>query len=322
MQTQQQKIDAAFKSLKHSIEVSKVEGDWTPEVESAQMVALSDIQDAGFDWEADEELMRFCQRATDVEAAEATLLHFTRWVETQQRVKVASFRGDKQKVEVTCYFYPQGKHDVTPEPCMQIVTEDGDVCLEQSWAYGDTVGDVDGCLHVFEAFCEDTGPDTYEAFFDDEEPDLDHYCERKVILAERAQQPRVESRWLIDTVLCQHEKTTQIDVDDFVEEGSTTHYMRGYCYPRGKVGCGSDPFVEIVKMIDADPKGEEGEVVAEIDIDCNLSSAKVSERAADVFNAWCDGDGYIEYAERQIDSMVEQYLEDAAMRQLEDRFYG
>tara|TARA_Y100000114_G_scaffold53144_1_gene48509 strand:- start:8560 stop:9222 length:663 start_codon:yes stop_codon:yes gene_type:complete len=130
------------------------------------------------------------------------------------------------------------------------------------------------------------------------------------------------ARYLIDTVLCQHEKTTQIDVDDFVEEGSTTHYMRGYCYPQGKFGCGSDPFVEIVEMIDADPKGEEGEVVAEIDIDCNLSPAKVGERAADVFNAWCDGDGYIEYAERQIESMVEQYLEDAAMRQLEDRFYG
>jgi len=106
------KIDAAYKSLKHSIEVAKVEGDWTPEVESAQMIALSDIEDAGYDWEADEDLMRYCLKATDVEAAEATLLHFTRWVEAQQ------------------------------------LADD-----------------------------------------DDEEPDLDHYCERKVILAERAQRP-------------------------------------------------------------------------------------------------------------------------------------
>ncbi len=108
---QKQKIDWAYQSLRYNIEVAKAGGDWTLEQEGAQMIALSAIADAGFDYEADEDLMRYCLKATDVEAAEATLLHFTRWVETQQ------------------------------------LAED-----------------------------------------DDEEPDLDHYCERKVILAKRDKQ--------------------------------------------------------------------------------------------------------------------------------------
>ena len=106
MKNQQQKIEAATKALNTYVEASKAD-DWTEELETAQGCALSAMRDAGYDWEADEQLMHYCLKATDEECAEATLLHFKRWVEEQQR--------------------------------------------------------------------------------DDEEPDLDHYCERKVILAKKAQ---------------------------------------------------------------------------------------------------------------------------------------
>lgn len=130
------------------------------------------------------------------------------------------------------------------------------------------------------------------------------------------------SRYLIDTVLCQHEKTTQIDVDEFIEEGSTTHYMRGYCYPQGREDYGSDPFVEIVEMQDGDPKGTEGEAVMLIDLDCNLSPAKLGERVADVFYNWCEGDGYVEYAEDQIEKIAQEGMWDRWERIREDRIYG
>ena len=80
MQNQEQKIEAATKALNDYVEASKAD-DWTEELEMAQDCALSAMRDAGYDWEGDEELMRYCLKATDNEAAEATLLHFTRWVE-------------------------------------------------------------------------------------------------------------------------------------------------------------------------------------------------------------------------------------------------
>tara|TARA_R100000655_G_scaffold14716_6_gene33120 strand:+ start:2308 stop:2934 length:627 start_codon:yes stop_codon:yes gene_type:complete len=81
MKNQQQKIEAALTALNSYVEASKQDA-----LEDVQDHALSAIRDAGYDWEADEQLMHYCLKATDEECAEATLLHFKRWVEEQQPV--------------------------------------------------------------------------------------------------------------------------------------------------------------------------------------------------------------------------------------------
>ena len=84
MQNQEQKIEAATKALNTYVEASKAD-DWTEELEMAQDCALSAMRDAGYDWEGDEELMRYCLKATQEECADATREHFLRWAKEQQQ---------------------------------------------------------------------------------------------------------------------------------------------------------------------------------------------------------------------------------------------
>ena len=84
MQNQEQKIEAATKALNTYVEASKAD-DWTDELEMAQYEALSAAARAGWDWEDDAVLVKFCLKATQDECADATRKHFLRWAKEQQQ---------------------------------------------------------------------------------------------------------------------------------------------------------------------------------------------------------------------------------------------
>lgn len=82
-QTQQQQhwealVTKAHAALHAYVKSTEAE-EWSAEAEAAQDEAITAMRAAGYEVEEDEELMRYCLKATDEECAEATSAHFWKW---------------------------------------------------------------------------------------------------------------------------------------------------------------------------------------------------------------------------------------------------
>jgi len=75
-------IAEAAEALRRNVQVTEAAGDdWTDEVENAQDAGLCAAARAGYDWEDDAELVRYCLKATQLECATETLRRFQMWAQ-------------------------------------------------------------------------------------------------------------------------------------------------------------------------------------------------------------------------------------------------
>ena len=80
-------IAEATEALRRNVQVTTDAGDdWTDAVEQAQCEALSAAARAGYDWEDDAELVRYCLKATQLECAAETLRRFRLWAQQSHQV--------------------------------------------------------------------------------------------------------------------------------------------------------------------------------------------------------------------------------------------
>ena len=75
-------VQLGIQALELTVKLTEAAGDdWTDEVEQATYDGLCAAARAGYDWEDDADLVRYCLKATALECATETLRSFRLWAE-------------------------------------------------------------------------------------------------------------------------------------------------------------------------------------------------------------------------------------------------